>query len=303
MITLTAACMSFLVLSGCGVWWQIDDPVRTIASHPCWSPDGAAVLYTSYDSARAAICSVDTTGLANCVLRDQSFDPQGPSVSPDGKWLAFWSGRRIYEGEIGLGGRVDPATVMPLTDSCESYSPKWSGGGLIAYHSSFGADTSGYFGICIMRADGTAKRRIPGSGGGGSPTWSPDCSRIAYVGCPEPGMPEVMVCDTAGTAHQRITRDTLDSRDPAWSPTGHLIAYTSWEHERQSTGVKPYIWLCDPTGALQSKLAAGSEPAWSPDGRRIALVDRALDGNYLTIFVIDTETKNKKQLVFAEERT
>lgn len=56
---------------------------------------------------------------------------------------------------------------------------------------------------------------------------------------------------------------------PAWSPTGNLIAYVSDESGRDD------IWVCDPSGANPINLTAALKgefacPAWSPNGERLA---------------------------------
>jgi Tol biopolymer transport system component len=58
-------------------------------------------------------------------------------------------------------------------------------------------------------------------------------------------------------------------KQPAWSPTGNLIAYVSDEAGNDD------IWICDPSGANPLNLTASFKgldqyPAWSPDGQRIA---------------------------------
>lgn len=60
--------------------------------------------------------------------------------------------------------------------------------------------------------------------------------------------------------------------EPAWSPDGRLITYTSITGESRSSD----IWIVQANGAYPLKLtangASNSSPAWSPDGRKIAFV-------------------------------
>jgi len=69
-------------------------------------------------------------------------------------------------------------------------------------------------------------------------------------------------------------------KEPAWSPTGNLVAYASDEAGNDD------IWLSDPAGTNPLNLTAdwaGNDvhPAWSPDGQRVAFIsDRDGGGLY-----------------------
>jgi Tol biopolymer transport system component/tRNA A-37 threonylcarbamoyl transferase component Bud32 len=71
-------------------------------------------------------------------------------------------------------------------------------------------------------------------------------------------------------------------RQPAWSPTGNLIAYVSDEAGNDD------IWICDPSGTNPINLTAdfkGADayPAWSPDGQRIAFYSERDGGGIYTM--------------------
>ena len=67
----------------------------------------------------------------------------------------------------------------------------------------------------------------------------------------------------------RLTRTPKSHElDPAASPDGRLIAYTRISLARPGS----QIWAVRKDGSHQRFLARGSEPAWSPDGKRIVFV-------------------------------
>ena len=68
---------------------------------------------------------------------------------------------------------------------------------------------------------------------------------------------------------KRLTRTPKSHElDPAASPNGRLIAYTRISLARPGS----QIWAVRKDGSHRRFIARGSEPAWSPDGKRIVFV-------------------------------
>jgi TolB protein len=77
-----------------------------------------------------------------------------------------------------------------------------------------------------------------------------------------------------------------DNADPAWSPDGTKIAFTSTR-----TGIEQ-VWVMNADGSGQAQLTFDpfvhdQLPDWSPDGSRIAYFDTAAGSG--DIFVMDAD--------------
>jgi Tol biopolymer transport system component len=90
--------------------------------------------------------------------------------------------------------------------------------------------------------------------------------------------------DGAGVLN--LTNNPATDSDPAWSPDGSLIAFTS------NRGGTFEIYVMRSNGANPRRLTrdGGGQPCWSPDGSKIAFINRYLDN--ADIFVMDSDGNN-----------
>ena len=85
--------------------------------------------------------------------------------------------------------------------------------------------------------------------------------------------------------------------EPAWSPTGNLIAYVSDEAGDDD------VWVIDPSGSNPLNLTAGSasrdvHPAWSPDGQRVAFVSDRDGGGVFAMSALGGAVRRLAPVVF-----
>ncbi len=126
--------------------------------------------------------------------------------------------------------------------------------------------------VYVAQADGSDPKVLVRQGG--MPSWSPHGRAIAFANLRE-GSRGISVVDVAEALGgkpdvQVLTRvdNTVPEEQPAWSPDGEQIAFTS--HREGSSDV----WIIDASGGeprnLTNHPALDNSPAWSPDGTLIA---------------------------------
>ena len=231
-----------------------------------------------------------------------------PTWSPDGTRIAY---RVMEDGNnfivvIDTGG--GNATTLATTPATASYCPRggltWSPDGRsLTFPTSPRCD--GRFDLFIVPSDGSspATRLLTPDLEGLYADWSPDGSRIAFQGRDATGSIGYYVVDV-GDAPQggRQARQILAGPDvdpPAtgewWSPDGTEIAAVSDTND---------IVVVKPDGSSPRVVArTASNPAWSPDGKRIAFHRQVEPSEYFRdrpctarTWVVDADGSNERRL-------
>ena len=165
-----------------------------------------------------------------------------PSWSPDARRLAF-----VRDGRVVIS-RSDGTNVRPLD---RGRAPSWSPNGkLLAYVSG-----PSLFVTPVNRL--TRKRLGPA---GRSISWSPDSNRLVT----DIGPKLLLVVGVTGRSRKTI-RTRYFVSDPVWSPRGDEIAYIDDERD-----LFTYVMIVTPEGKRRRLVGEGEQPAWSPDGTRLA---------------------------------
>ena len=130
----------------------------------------------------------------------------------------------------------------------------------------------------------------------GSTSWAPDAKRLVFSAIDKSGNDDLYVLNTESGELQRLTNDYYDDRDPAWSPSGDKIAFSSDRTPFGKNG-KYNLFIYDVgTGAIDY-LTYGNEnngsPAWSKDGSKLAFTSDA-DG-VQNVWVMNTAIAGEAQ--------
>lgn len=131
--------------------------------------------------------------------------------------------------------------------------------------------------VYVVEADGSGQSRLCE---GSSPAWSPDGERISFT---KGGA--LYVTDADGSDQRMLVQKSSNCSDPDWSPDGARIVFSTFL--RHEGSLEYFVNIVDADGSPPMVLCGGKEPAWSPDGGRIAFA-RSQDGLY-DIYTIDPE--------------
>jgi dipeptidyl aminopeptidase/acylaminoacyl peptidase len=130
------------------------------------------------------------------------------------------------------------------------------------------------------------------------PRPSPDGTQVAYYS-PRSGYQDIWLVDVNGTSKPRQLTDASMTLEEArfvhaWSPKGDAIAYFSNKDDYWSDD----LWVVDTATGQERRLSSDfmgrAEPAWAPDGSRIAAYGSAKSdfwyGDLTDIFIVDLES-------------
>jgi len=181
-------------------------------------------------------------------------------------------GRRALAFVLADGvyvGRADGAGVRRITNIPGfEYQPDWTADGTkLVLRVDDGSGRAG--GVWSVNADGSDPVDLVKRSGvpGGAADWSPDGTKIAFVGKRLGERFGIYVMNADGSDPIRLTIQAYEAQYPDWSPDGARIAFTIV----QGGQFDIYVMNADGSGLRQLTRAPGEDnwPEWSPDGTQI----------------------------------
>ncbi|HEX8694068.1 MAG TPA: hypothetical protein VF746_16725 [Longimicrobium sp.] len=242
------------------------------------------IVFVSERDGNAEVYSILPSGEGlRRLTRDPRADFPGPPA-PDGRTLVVVSVREEGGGHVEQLGLLplDGGALQPLGPaSARARSPSWGpDGSWLAFES----DRASFRDVFRVGRDGGGLRRLTEDAAGSfEPEVSPDGAWIAFASSRD-GDAEVYVMRADGSDERRLTAFHRDDWAPRWAPDGRTLAFLS----AREGADRVFLVGSDGTG-LRKLSAAGdtgaaradrqeADPAWSPEGARVAHTLRTRDG-------------------------
>ena len=273
------------------------------ADHPALSPDGRRIVYQRNhfdimkDRRRSHLWLLEAEGERHRPLTSGS-GSDGPAVwSPQGDRIAWVSAR---EGSAQIWLRwMDSGQTAVLSQLAEgpgdlSWSPD---GRTLAF-------------TMRVPAENKPLATMPARPKGAE--WAPEVKvidRLGYrfdgAGYVDPAYTHVFVLPAEGGTPRQVTRGDFQHHGaPVWSRDGRSLFVVSnradeWEYDLVESEIYRLDLASGEMTALTTRDGPDTEPALSPDGRRLAYVgwdDRKLGYHQMQLYVLDLRDGNTRAL-------
>jgi Tol biopolymer transport system component len=267
--------------------------------HPTWSPDGKRIAFvstrqpgTTPGRAWNAVYVVQADGSNLQRLSGPDAADYSPAWSPKGDLLAFASGS-------GVAGGTDIFVLKPdgtdrrLVTKNGGWPTFSADGESLFFHSR----REGTWGIWRVRLDGSGLERITPPGVEAFTPRAAADGKWLVAAVKRGKHRQIERIDLNSRESTALTREATDHWNPSITPDGQTIVY----HKAAPGFVAPHVelWGTPPGMATQLLRLAGAFPAFSPDGKRVALTG----GNFGQVDVMNCDGSDRKTIYPGQPRT
>lgn len=215
-----------------------DNAVRTVlrTTSDSLSAQWHAAIRSEYGPELTRRVAPDSVGRPLVIAEREGDQNVSPSVSPDGRHVAFFSSRGLfgmdlYIAEVATGRVIKQLTSVTANAHFEALSfissaGTWSPDGrrLAAVVYADGDNEINIFNVDSRRIERRIKPR--GLGAMSDPAWSPDGRQIAFSGM-KGGISDLYLFDLTSGNTTQLTDDREAQIHPAWSPDGRRLAFVT----------------------------------------------------------------------------
>jgi len=263
------------------VWVDREGTERVITQErrtfgvPRLSPDGRQLSVTVYEddgSRNVWIYSFEQDSFSRLTFEGDLNSTQ--IWSPDGKWIAYQSGRAGLRGLYRqlADGSGPPQQLTPLTQTAQ-VTDSWSPDGRVLIYGS-GSDTW----VLSMDGEGEPQLLFDSALGQCCSQFSPDGKWLAYASR-EAGMWHVYISPYPNPNVKWQVSGEEGGGQPVWSPDGRELFYISSDQMLVvSVQMEPSVSLGKPTvlfeGSYVTSSFGSAKPYYdiSPDGQRFVMI-------------------------------
>jgi Tol biopolymer transport system component len=218
----------------------VEPAIRTVlrTTADSLSADWAAATRAAYGPVLAGRTPPESVGTRLVIQRTRRGGEYNisPTISPDGRHVAFFSSRGLFainiyvaDAESGriireLGSLNSPShyDALSFLSSPGSWSPDGRRLAYVVYRR--GHQVIDLYDMQTGRTERTVT--APGVGAALDPSWSPDGRYIAFSGMVG-GISELFLYDLTTGGTQQLTEGRNAEIQPAWSPDGRTIAFAT----------------------------------------------------------------------------
>ena len=267
-------------------------------SQPAWSPDGHEIAFIS-DRDKAGVWSMNVETGSERLVAAVEGRVSAPSWTPDGKEVVYsviaggasrldQSGKPLIAGEDVFPFRATWLSATELLYTADGKLKRRAIGAPAATAIEFSAK------VAIEKASYTKKKKDFDSRGPRKahgilrPSLSPDGKTVTFA-----ALGDIWTMEVGGSP-QRITSDSYLDADPAWSPDGSQLAFSS---DRSETGNLD-IHIRDVKTGRDRRLATTATSdfgaAWTADGKRLAFLSLRAHSSGADVYVVNADGSGLK---------